>query len=575
MNNCPRLLKNVLQFFALVAFFFLSIQPVFALSSSEIEKQIETQKNALAATNENIQKIQQKISSLQSGYSSKQSQLESTNTEINSIASEIDTSIKQAEELGVQIETKSKEIVEIQDKIRDGIKAIQIHLKNNDNNILTNTLQDNISAGQFLKITLSQMEDRLRKVVQERISIVDQKSQVDIQVQEFTKQKETLSQILEEIKINLNNIASEINNTNKSKSALTQKVLSIQSTIDQLGEEQKKALQREREILEQAAKEAAKPVTLVKGEFYISGRGRDLYDGHAIGMSKWGAYGAGKNGMDYKTILKKYYTGVEIGSGYESKSIVVSGYGSMNIETYLSGLGEVPDIACETAENSGKPYVKKDDPSTLWDCWPEEAIKAQIVAARSYALGSIARNPSMSVATDASFQVYKGGSAKKWASEATKGEVVTYSGSIATTYYTASLRGHSENNELYWTSRGFSKNSLNELKGSAVAYLRGIDDSAWAFKNEYYDWKWKTNSFSMQKLTEILKPTTSDIGKIKEIQTIAGSSARIWAMTIVGEKSTVYMAGWKFKAIINDYLYDSTQDRNYVYSTEFDIIEVK
>lgn len=39
--------------------------------------------------------------------------------------------------------------------------------------------------------------------------------------------------------------------------------------------------------------------------------------GHGVGMSQWGANGMAKEGMDYETILKHYYTGVSIGEWEE------------------------------------------------------------------------------------------------------------------------------------------------------------------------------------------------------------------------------------------------------------------
>jgi stage II sporulation protein D len=45
------------------------------------------------------------------------------------------------------------------------------------------------------------------------------------------------------------------------------------------------------------------------GVFHFSGLGW----GHGVGFCQWGAKGMGEAGADYRTILKSYYTGVEIG----------------------------------------------------------------------------------------------------------------------------------------------------------------------------------------------------------------------------------------------------------------------
>lgn len=82
---------------------------------------------------------------------------------------------------------------------------------------------------------------------------------------------------------------------------------------------------------------------------------------HRKGMSQYGARGRAQNGQDYKAILKAYY-GKEPISADTGGSIQVAGNGSMDFETtYLYGIAEMPSS------------------------WHIEALKAQAVAARTYA----------------------------------------------------------------------------------------------------------------------------------------------------------------------------------------------
>ncbi|MFA6981454.1 MAG: SpoIID/LytB domain-containing protein [Patescibacteria group bacterium] len=83
---------------------------------------------------------------------------------------------------------------------------------------------------------------------------------------------------------------------------------------------------------------------------------------HRNGMSQYGAKGRAEDGQSYEDILKFYYkVGVGDKGGLDDKDICVEGKGSMEMGEYLKGLGEMP-------------------PS-----WNEEALKAQAVAARTYA----------------------------------------------------------------------------------------------------------------------------------------------------------------------------------------------
>ena len=88
---------------------------------------------------------------------------------------------------------------------------------------------------------------------------------------------------------------------------------------------------------------------------------------HFKGMSQYGAFGRAKNGQSAETILHAYYGDVEIKKDYDAGRLIsVAGYGRMDIETYVKRIYEMP--------------------SSWGDEGGIEALKAQSVAARSYAL---------------------------------------------------------------------------------------------------------------------------------------------------------------------------------------------
>lgn len=115
--------------------------------------------------------------------------------------------------------------------------------------------------------------------------------------------------------------------------------------------------------------------------------------------------------------------------------------------------------------------------------WPPEAVKAQAVAARSYALAQRGAGKyaglGFDLTDDTSSQVYGGIEAEHplstLAVQATRGQVVTYGGKLATTYFFSSSGGHTENNETIWSG------------GSPVPYLRGVPDPD--VDSPYYRWE--------------------------------------------------------------------------------------
>lgn len=135
--------------------------------------------------------------------------------------------------------------------------------------------------------------------------------------------------------------------------------------------------------------------------------------------------------------------------------------------------------------------------------YPLEALKAQAVAARSFAVGDIDKHAShgFDLCTTTCCQVYAGVSAEyeqtNRACEETKGEVLVYDGDIAAAYYHASSGGYTENSEDVWMTK--------------LPYLRSVRD-------EYAPLApWHTNlSFADLKLR--LERASYQPGDIRSIQ---------------------------------------------------------
>jgi len=115
------------------------------------------------------------------------------------------------------------------------------------------------------------------------------------------------------------------------------------------------------------------------------------------------------------------------------------------IEDYLRGLGEVPSS------------------------WPLEAIKAQIVAARCYALTHMGSTALYDVDDTTQFQVYRGidseSASQNAAVDQTAGQVLMYGGRVVEAFFSASDGGHTAN--------------VTDVFGGSLAtypYLRGVLD---------------------------------------------------------------------------------------------------
>jgi stage II sporulation protein D len=163
-------------------------------------------------------------------------------------------------------------------------------------------------------------------------------------------------------------------------------------------------------------------------ELVIAGAG----DGHGVGMSQEGALGYAEHGWSYQQILAHYYTGTAIAQAPEGARVRVLINGqvhSIALETYVRGV-----VAAEMPAN-----------------WPLAALEAQAVASRTYALTDHAGGSKFDVYSDTRSQVYRGVAAETPQSDAaigdTAGQIVTYEGQPAITYFFASSGGMTENVE--------------------------------------------------------------------------------------------------------------------------------
>lgn len=333
---------------------------------------------------------------------------------------------------------------------------------------------------------------------------------------------------------------------------------------------------------------AAAPAAEAKVWWVVKGAGF----GHGVGMSQYGAYGFARRGAGYGTILAHYYRGTSLSTvGNQNVKVLLhsgarqirfradracgrslnrrklyritrkgrrvilrnpkgkairncgkvlrtSGVpvkvrgrgayrGALKVWTTRRGLTGVNVVGIE-------PYVRgvvaKESPSS----WPLEALKAQAVAARSYAIAT-KRGGGFDHYRDTRSQVYGGIKAETARTNqsvaATTRQVVTYRGSVAETYFSSTSGGHTENNEYSF------------LGGTPLPYLRGVPDPYDSI-SPYHRWKRK---FGLRKMERRLGGLVK--GRLKRIKAIKrGASPRIVKAKVVGTRGVSRISGPKLRA---------------------------
>ena len=175
-------------------------------------------------------------------------------------------------------------------------------------------------------------------------------------------------------------------------------------------------------------------------------------------------------------------------------------------------------------------YVQGVVPGEMPSLWHPEALKAQAVAARSYALTTDKGGPVFDQYPDTRSQVYRGVSSEtsstNAAVRATAGEVVKYDGKVAVTYFFSTSGGHTENVENVFYG------------GAPQPYLKGVEDPADEISPKH---RWTLN-YRTSTLSARLRPYLR--GKLKAVKVRKrGVSPRIVSADVVGSKGSRRVTG--------------------------------
>lgn len=174
--------------------------------------------------------------------------------------------------------------------------------------------------------------------------------------------------------------------------------------------------------------------------------------------------------------------------------------------------------------------------------WPLEALKAQAVASRTFALKRIREGAEGGLPYDVnatvSDQVYRGFEAEKdttnQAIGETSGEVLKFEGNLITAAFHSCSGGYTENNENVW-------------KGPAVPYLRGIP-SPGEEGSKYFAWTRTATLNSMSLKIEELKKVA--IGEILSFEILEkGVSGRIKTLQVSGTTGTCTLTGEELRKV--------------------------
>ena len=310
--------------------------------------------------------------------------------------------------------------------------------------------------------------------------------------------------------------------------------------------------------------------------------------GHGVGLSQYGAYGYALHGYSYDQMIAHYYPGTNMESGAAKtiRVLLASGVSSLKISSASAfsvtdsngdsydlpelSLKLTPSLKIDLGDGNGatalsgplkfkagvsplvyaghkyrgefrvlvaastlrllnavslERYLYGVVPCESPHDWPAEALKAQAVVARTYALGSVNPGSYFDVYPDTRSQVYLGISGEypesTAAVKATAGEVVYYDGKIARTFFFSTSGGRTSSIHDAWP------------KAKPVPYLVSVNDP-YDDVSPYHNWGPVT--FSSQQLAKRLHLK----GPISDLTTKRNGSKRVAEVAISGAGGKIW-----------------------------------
>lgn len=186
-------------------------------------------------------------------------------------------------------------------------------------------------------------------------------------------------------------------------------------------------------------------------------------------------------------------------------------------------------------------YLRGVVPNEVPSSWPADALKAQAVVARGYAVAGRARGSVFDFYPDQRSQVYEGKDGERSSTDAairaTSERVLRYRGEVATTYF-------------FSTSGGRTENAENSFYGPSVPYLRSVPDP--------YDDASSLHRWRLEFPKEEMKSRLSGLfsGRFRGIRVLErGESPRIVRAKVRGSDSSSTVTGRALVARLD--LYDA------------------
>jgi len=175
------------------------------------------------------------------------------------------------------------------------------------------------------------------------------------------------------------------------------------------------------------------------------------------------------------------------------------------------------------------------------ETWPDDALRAQAVVARTYALYKLKASSAKAfdVAATTDDQVYLGAEREtaklRRIVKETAGIAVLYKDKVFPTYFHSTCAGHTEE-----VSRALKYESIPPLRGVPCNYCRD---------SKYYGW-WTVN-VDVEALSALMRRNGRNVGQVTNVEPLdIGPSQRALRVRVTGTAGTTVMNAYDFRKLV-------------------------
>jgi len=398
----------------------------------KVQEEIQEVQEEYDDVSGDLSKIKSRMIDIKNSIDNLSSKSNITQTQIITLTNQITSLSSQISNFEALLERFRKVLEDRQIQRNATLRAFYKRTHRSSLEILFSTIGflDITQKSAYYKSYVNETVNTIKKINGEMVDYNNQKKEVETAKKDLEKEQARFLAIKADLEIKKAKAQSELGDLGAEASALEDQITNLTNELSGLTSKQQDILR---------AKFGASEERLTVGDFEESKQ--SLPDPgfspayafftrgypHRVGMNQYGAKGRAKDGQSWEEILSAYYPNTKLTGECDDEEIDVQGYGSMSLEEYLYGLGEMPSS------------------------WPMNALKAQAVAARSYALTYKERG--QAICTTQSCQVYlgysKGGSWETAVNE-TCGMYLENNGSPITAWYASTAGGYTRSSADVW-----------------------------------------------------------------------------------------------------------------------------